>query len=294
MKKILIIFSFFISFFSCDKTNENEIKETNKIMYSNLAGEKSQKIVKDTLIKNGIKPENVNSFLEQVKLFNEAVDNKGLIDEFKSIDNLNKIEYDLVYMINKLDEKYPNFAGCNCRITTYTLMNDIIEINRDNIKGKSDYLFADFETIENLPLKLEFDIENFKSFYSDIETVLTKDYSIHLNKILREWENREIKFKNKNVSIISIFFHNELDEPNTLFIGHIGILANYYNKYMFIEKLSPQEPYQAIIFNNKVELNDYLMNKYDISYNQPTASPLILENNNLLETYKLKEKEEGK
>ena len=39
-------------------------------------------------------------------------------------------------------------------------------------------------------------------------------------------------------------------------------------------------------FNRRVELNDYLMNKYDISWGQPTAMPFIMENDELLEGYR--------
>lgn len=55
---------------------------------------------------------------------------------------------------------------------------------------------------------------------------------------------------------------------------------------MFIEKVGLQEPYQALKFNKRVELNDYLMNKYDISWGQPMAKPFIMENDELLEGYR--------
>lgn len=57
---------------------------------------------------------------------------------------------------------------------------------------------------------------------------------------------------------------------------------------MFIEKLTFHAPYQVIKFNNRTELNDYLMNKYDISWGQPTAKPFIMENDQLLEGYREK------
>lgn len=57
-------------------------------------------------------------------------------------------------------------------------------------------------------------------------------------------------------------------------------------KLLFLEKLSFQEPYQVIKFDNRIELNDYLMNKYDISWDQPTAKPFIMENDQLLEGYR--------
>ncbi|CAM3082485.1 DUF4300 family protein [Streptobacillus ratti] len=284
MRKILITIITLITLFSC-----NKMVNKDKIMYSNLAGEKSQKFIKDVLLKNGIKEENVNSFLSQVNLFNDTVESKELIDEFKDIDNPEKITYNIEDMIDKLTEKYPNFVGCNCRITSFTLINDVINIeNTSKINGSSNFLFLDKDSLENIPLNLNLEKDKFLALYTDIPTELTKDYNVHLKNIQNEWKNRKISFKDSNVSMISVVLHSDLDEPSMLFIGHIGILIKDNNKFIFIEKLSFQEPYQVIIFNNKVELNDYLMSKYDKSFDQPTAHTILLENDKLLETYKIK------
>ena len=55
---------------------------------------------------------------------------------------------------------------------------------------------------------------------------------------------------------------------------------------MFIEKLSFNEPYQALILNNRTELSDYLMEKYDIEYNQETTRPFIFENGTLMKNFR--------
>ncbi|WP_073507628.1 DUF4300 family protein [Streptobacillus notomytis] len=284
MKKILITIITLICLFTCNSNMSN-----NKIMYSNLAGEKSKKFIKELLLKNNIKEENIDSFLSQVNLFNDAVESKELIDEFKEIDNPVKIEYNIEDMIDKLTKKYPDFVGCNCRITSFTLINDVINIeNTSKINGSSSFLFLDEDSLENIPLKLNLQKDKFLALYTDIPTELTKYHKIHLKNIQNEWKNRKISFKDSNVSMISVILHNDLDDPSILFIGHIGILVKDNNKFVFIEKLSFQEPYQVIIFNNKVELNDYLMKKYDKSFDQPTAHTILLENDKLLETYKIK------
>lgn len=37
---------------------------------------------------------------------------------------------------------------------------------------------------------------------------------------------------------------------------------------------------------NRIELNDYLMEKYDTSWDQDTARPFIMENDSLMEGYR--------
>ncbi|PID51904.1 MAG: hypothetical protein CR972_04705 [Candidatus Moraniibacteriota bacterium] len=59
------------------------------------------------------------------------------------------------------------------------------------------------------------------------------------------------------------------------------------DEWWFIEKISFQEPYQLVVFKNKVALNDYLMAKYDVSWDQSTARPLIFENDRLIEGFRL-------
>ena len=82
--------------------------------------------------------------------------------------------------------------------------------------------------------------------------------------------------------------HSTLDDQ--LFIGHVGVLVPHKDGYLFIEKLSFQEPYQAVQFADKEQLNTYLMTKYDVSFNQPEAKPFIMENDQLLAMYQALDK----
>ena len=56
------------------------------------------------------------------------------------------------------------------------------------------------------------------------------------------------------------------------------MLFDYKNKVYFLEKIAFQEPYQLTKFNNRGELFDYLMSKYSVEFDQPTAQPFIMEN----------------
>ncbi len=72
-----------------------------------------------------------------------------------------------------------------------------------------------------------------------------------------------------------------------MFVGHTGVLVPTKNhKYLFIEKLSFQLPYQVTRFESKEQLNDYLMGMYDTEWGQDTAKPFIMENTKLMKEYK--------
>ena len=107
----------------------------------------------------------------------------------------------------------------------------------------------------------------------------------------KAWKARGIAFRYANdptkASLISVVFHSQLTpEENMIFVGHVGVLLPFEGKLLFIEKLAFQEPYQAILFANRTELSDYLMNRYDVEWEQPNAIPFIMENDQLMDGYR--------
>lgn len=76
------------------------------------------------------------------------------------------------------------------------------------------------------------------------------------------------------------------EDENELFIGHAGVLFHIGDEMYFVEKIAFQEPYQVTKIPSRQALSDYLMTKYDVATDQPTASPFIMENNQLLEGYR--------
>ena len=111
------------------------------------------------------------------------------------------------------------------------------------------------------------------------------DGSVHVENQRSDRHNRCIFFDNNpDVSLISFVFHDAWDGENQLFIGHTGVLFQVSETELyFVEKIAFQEPYQLTIFNNRTELNDYLMAKYDTGTGHPTAAPIIKEKDELKE-----------
>lgn len=274
---------------SCS-TNNAQIPYLKNIKYSNLSDDESISEVKLALENAGFESQEIELFLSNVKDFNETISNTGLTKKgFENSKNLNP-EYDIILMQEKLNEKYPDYLGNNCRITSFNFMKNFVEILNPIIEDDSQ-LFLDESSIENSPNKeyTQEEKNKFKSLFSAIPTESTKDINIHLENVKKNWSEKKISFKNSDkASFISVFFHYiDPDETSTLFIGHMGILIpTEKGKLLFLEKLSFQEPYQALKFDNKSQLNDYLMNKYDIEWGQKTSKPFILENDELLEGYR--------
>lgn len=284
----LLALTILLSFAGCSSEANKQEEEpyAQQLTYSNLTDDTSQEEVRKALEYAGISTDNINSFFRGVDHFNSTIGEEYLTKKgFVTIDSLHP-EYDLLAMQNKWDAKNPEFLGYNCRITSYDLMKDSISIDQPDT-ANADWLIFDELALATNPKKLfdEEEQEQFKSFYSYVPTELTKDIAIHVKNIKEDWKKKDIHFTNENkTSLISVFFH---DEIGYLFIGHIGLLIPTEDgKLLFLEKVGFAEPYQAIMFDKRVELNDYLMNKYDISFNQPTAKPIIMENDELMEGYR--------
>ncbi|CEN43788.1 conserved exported hypothetical protein [Capnocytophaga canis] len=304
-KNILITALSLAALCSCNKTTtpKTETPQTalenvpqpfiSSIEYSNLVDKASQEEVKKALSAAGIKEENIQTFLDNVSTFNQTVGEVGMVKEgFATSQNLTP-EYDKVKIQEKWEEKNPVFAGYNCRITSFDMLRDFVRIENPILENAKN-LFVDEDALENNPKKVFSNKERdlFMAFFSQIPTVEGKDISKHIDMVQKDWQKKGISFIHNNdktkASLISVFFHSFFSkEDNHLFIGHIGVLVPSENgKLIFIEKLSFQEPYQVLKFNNRTELNDYLMNRYDVEWNQPTAAPFIFENNQLIEGYR--------
>ncbi|MDO4710890.1 MAG: DUF4300 family protein [Peptostreptococcaceae bacterium] len=290
-KKFLLVVTCIIGMIlvGCTKEESKGPEFAKTLTYSNLSDKASQEEVREAFRKAEISEADIDDFFAHVNEFNETVERKTLTkDGFETIDTLQP-EYDVIAMKDLLESKDPDFVGYNCRITSLGLMKSFIEISdpKADLEGP---LFLDIDSIEKKKLFSDEEEKVFRSLFSHIPAEVTKDREVHLRKIKENWEEKGIRFRNSDkISMISVFFNFDdgTDEP-VLFIGHVGVLLPMSDgKLLFVEKLSFQEPYQAIKFEDRVQLNDYLMDHYDVEWGQETARPFILENDKLIEGYRL-------
>lgn len=269
------------------KEEKQEVNQT--LIYSNLVDEESQKLLKDAFKNAGFSEDKINKFLEDVNAFNSTVGEVGLVEKgFKEQDSL-KTVYDEVKMMEALEQNYPKVLWHNCRLTTFRLFGDFIDIKNPEI-ADTTMLFQDKETIEQDKNIIGERNDDFMSLFSYIKTKNTDDVNEHIKVLTEDWKKKGIEFKNDKVSFVSVVFNTnieETDETSQLFIGHAGLLwEGEEGKLFFLEKLSFMEPYQLLKFNNRQDLSDYLMNKYDIDIGQKISIPFVMENDHLIEGYR--------
>ena len=227
--------------------------------------------------------------MDRVEQFNASVKSEWLTDGFESAAPTDT-KYDPYEMQDEWTAANGSFPGYNCRITAFGLFSERIAAGADQpeVQGE-DSLFTDLETISANPDALCGDsTAKFCALFAPVNAVDSTEVEAQVKALQEGWAARGITFTDSKTSMISVIFHDKFsDEDNTLFVGHVGVLLPAEDGSLyFIEKVAFQEPYRLVKLQNRTELSDYLMEKYDTSWGQDTTRPFIMENDTLMDGYR--------
>ena len=252
--------------------------------YSNLVDTDEKEKVDALLADAGISAARREVFRNHVVQFNDSVDTAVLQSGFASGDLLSP-KYDAYELQEQWAAVHPNFNVYNCRITAFSLLADFLNVGKDG-DIRADELFMDQESLQQDPSALQKKSEKnaFLRLFSSVPTEDTTDQTVHVQTIQKDWQERKIAFaESEKCSLITVWFHDRWSETeNELSIGHAGVLLNCDDGLYFVEKLAFQEPYQVTKFQNREELQQYLLKKYDTAWGQDTAHPFVMENDHPL------------
>lgn len=290
MKKILLSLILFATVLSaCGKSDfenedakktqsESQIESRVQIespSLSNMTSDESLSFVEDAL-KAALASDNdpalasVDKFISMVKDYNQTVGEENLISDFK--EDLNPI-YDVGKLIENREKADKNSPDTNCRINSFLLAADNMKVQKAG-EADDELLFMDMEKIKEGKIFDEERTEAFKKFFARVPTEDSKDPKVHgkvMEEYFRDWSYPA------NANLISVVINDKLD-GDYLFIGHIGVLVPIDGGFLFVEKISFEEPYQAIKFKEKAQVYEYLKDKYKDYTDPDTAPPFIMDN----------------
>lgn len=254
-------------------SNVNENLESPSL--SNMANEESfdfvKNILKDKLgSDNDMAGANVDKFMDMVNDYNKSVGEENLIGDFK--EDLNPT-YDIGKLIENRAKAQKKFPDTNCRINAYLLAVANMKVQRAG-NPDDEMLFMDLEKIKEGHLFDDQVSETFRKFFSRVPTNESKnpeDQAKVMEKYFEVWAFP------RDASLVSVVIHDNLD-GNYLFIGHIGVLVKTDEGYLFVEKVSFEEPYQAIKFPNRKAVYDYLKEKFKDYTDPNTCPPFVMDN----------------
>ena len=260
----------------------------DRIEYTNLNDRASRELLQELLSDAGVSDGRIQGFFCRVGHFNDSVKQEWLTDGFEEA-GLLYTKYDPYTMQDEWTAKNGTFPGYNCRITAMSLFGDFLSVSADSqIHAGEDVLFVDKETLKTDPDALGgSSLADFCALYSSMKTEHTTEIKRHVQAVQEEWASRGVIFReNERIRLITVFFHDKpTEEESLLFVGHVGVLLTAEDGTLyFVEKVAFQEPYRMLRFADRTALSDYLMGKYDTSWGQDTASPFIMENDELMDT----------
>ena len=257
-----------------DSTAETSVTQSQsnqvswKATYSNLNNQPSAEEVRKALAAH-LDKDSVDAFFNLVNDYNETVGSVGLTGDFSTF---TKTDYDVEKISNLWTPKKGDFVGTNCRINSYCLLKNSIEIPK--LEKDDSLLFVDNDAIDKGNVFGAEDKDAFDILFSRVKTEATTDVKVHAAKM--EKFLSQFKF-NENARMLSVVVHDDLD-GQSLFIGHVGILVPSEDGYLFVEKLTFEEPYQAIKFATKEDCYKYLDTKYENYTGEGLAKPFIMDN----------------
>ncbi|WP_201552511.1 DUF4300 family protein [Streptococcus salivarius] len=243
-------------------------KKVEQPSYSNLKSKASLNEVRSILSKH-LEKGSVDNFINLVRDYNDTVGSVGLSGDFAPF---TKTDYDVEKISSLWTAKHGDFIGTNCRINTYTLLKGKIKIPQ--VKSDSELLFQDKDAIDKGKLFDAKDQADFEILFSRIKTEATQDVKVHAKHM--EDYYKQFTFDDK-ARMLSVVVHDNLD-GDSLFIGHVGVLVPTTDGYLFVEKLTFEEPYQAIKFASKKDCYKYLTTKYKGYTGLGLAKPFIMDN----------------
>ena len=243
-------------------------KKVEQASYSNLNSKASISEVRAILSKH-LNEESVDNFINLVTDYNDTVGSVGLSGNYAPF---TKTDYDVEKISSLWTAKHGDFIGTNCRINTYTLLKGKIKIPQ--VKSDTELLFQDKDAIDKGKLFNAKDQANFDILFSRVKTEATQDVKVHAKHM--EDYYKQFTFDDK-ARMLSVVINDNLD-GDSLFVGHVGVLVPTTDGYLFVEKLTFEEPYQAIKFASKKDCYKYLTTKYKDYTGPGLAKPFIMDN----------------
>ena len=239
-----------------------------KASYTNLNNQVSTEEVK-SLLSAHLDPNSVDSFFNLVNDYNTIVGSTGLSGDFTSFIHT---EYDVEKISNLWNQKKVDFVGTNCRINSYCLLKNSVTIPK--LEKNDQLLFLDNDAIDKGKVLNSQDKEEFDILFSRVPTEATTDVQVHAEKMEKFFSQFQF---NEKARMLSVVLHDNLD-GEYLFVGHVGVLVPADDGFLFVEKLTFEEPYQAIKFASKEDCYKYLGTKYADYTGDGLAKPFIMDN----------------
>ena len=280
MKKLLLVIFVLLIIVGCKKKEEKIVEEDTyfKVGYStNLLTDKDKDELTKLFKENNI--ENADLFFSWLEDYNSE---KDLDCNLQNWVKTESIKYNEAACLNRFELNHEQMDG-NCRITSYGLLQNLIEANEKDITYGT-YLMFDMEVLDtnNKYSNIKDEELKFTTLFNEMDISNTNNASLK-DIYPQKWKDNNIKINGNNVSLISLVMHDS--DSKLLFVGHTGVLFKLKDRALFIEKIAFEMPYQITVLNSINDLKDLFKTRENYFADGSEEGPFIYENDKLIYEY---------
>lgn len=249
-------------------------------MYSNLADSASQNQVISVLETHGVTSQQADTLRSWTKDFNDRVTSGTLAQGFQEMPESGADYAGLIIKNKEAPDGYI-YPEANCRLTSYLLMKNRIQANKQYDQNDT-FLVFDIEAIDTYePFHMtEGERNTFISLFNWVPLKGASTLQEHIDLIQKTWKDRDIRIDGDGASLITVYVHDTFDDAR--FVAHTGILVETDDGVLFVEKYGPQLPFQATKFHSREELKNYLLGRADLYGDETELEPIVMENSQVL------------
>ena len=169
-------------------------------------------------------------------------------------------------------ESTHDYSDANCRMTAFLLLEGLITAERVEETYTGTYLMFDMEAIDATE-KYERIKENRALFTTLFGDKTVSEGKEPQNIYSEAWEDFGLKVRSNQVSMLSLVIYDPYFQ--TTFVGHTGVLLNYGDHMLFIEKIAFEQPYQATKIYDLTELLDMLSKRAEYFGEEGEQGPFV-------------------
>jgi len=272
------------------------LKQERGLFYTNLVGDEVQNTVRHILHDAGADEESIIDLIKWVNQYNtvmKELDSMPLISEFTQID-VNFVFYDLQNVTVGIRWAAVGYRDILCRTLAFHLLRPFIVIQNQLPEvewyvvsaSKDDFskstLLGDLMVFQDNP-NVDWSQDEISRYFTLFNPVILHENATEAEMheaLITMWAERGVTFTEDKLSLVSIWRVNEYNEFAN---AHAAVLVEFDGKLLLVEKTNPYFPYQALFFNNILEVRSYLVDQLDSSYvTGDTDTYLVMRNDKIV------------
>ena len=222
----------------------------------------------------------VDTFQEWVSDFADSAGKDAKLEDTWS--DPEKMKADIGKCMDGWEQDH-DYSDTDCRMTAFLLLDGLLHADTTEDSYEGTYLMFDMEAIEDSDRYeiIKTNIDMFATLYGEKAVTDKKNPEATFSD---SWKHYGFEIDSDRISLLSIVIYDPYSE--VVFVGHTGILIEYSDYYLFVEKIAFEQPYQATKVHTMEELLNIMSLRPEYFGEEGEAGPFVYNNGEYIGTLK--------